>query len=271
MSRNRAASRAGRTDILGDTYVPGYNVGREAGPTARLARALRLHGVARGSLYSAMDAATIFSYHAIHVGRTFRVGELELAYRREPTHTERAIEVPIGLEFLRRARKAGARVLEVGNVLGRSQGFDHVVLDKYEFGLEIVNDDICTYSPVRRFDAVLAISTLEHIGIDEPDGTIEKIVVALSNISSKVLTPGGIMFATLPVGYNRTFDEIVSESGGAPGRVRVMARTGLFNLWEERTSSWVSCRLDALSPRSRYSSAGAIYLYTLGSAPFWPL
>ncbi len=49
---------------------------------------------------------------------------------------ERAVEVPIAADFLRRS--AGKRVLEVGNVLSHYGDVDHTILDKYERGTGIL-------------------------------------------------------------------------------------------------------------------------------------
>ncbi|MBT3913298.1 MAG: hypothetical protein HOF22_08895, partial [Verrucomicrobia bacterium] len=73
--------------------------------------------------------------------------------------TERAVEVPIAQEFIERF--AGKRVLEVGNVTQHYLDTAHTVLDKYERGPGIINEDIADYSPPERFDLILSVSTFE--------------------------------------------------------------------------------------------------------------
>ncbi|MBT3614639.1 MAG: hypothetical protein HN524_01475, partial [Verrucomicrobia bacterium] len=101
--------------------------------------------------------------------------------------TERAVEVPIAQEFIERF--AGKRVLEVGNVTPHYLDTAHTVLDKYERGPGIINEDIAGYSPPERFDLILSVSTFEHIGYDdEANGESgEKISQAIT-ICRRLLT-----------------------------------------------------------------------------------
>ena len=68
---------------------------------------------------------------------------------------ERAVEVPIAAEFLRRFD--GKRVLEVGNVTTHYLDTEHTVIDKYERGSGIVNEDIADFAPGERFDLILSL------------------------------------------------------------------------------------------------------------------
>ncbi|MDP7179140.1 MAG: hypothetical protein QF749_12690, partial [Verrucomicrobiota bacterium] len=138
---------------------------------------------------------------------------------------ERAVEVPIAAEFLRRS--AGKRVLEVGNVLSHYGDVDHTILDKYERGPGILSEDIADYSPAERFDLILSISTFEHIGFDdEADGDSgEKISQAIA-ICRGLLAANGQLVLTLPLGYNPALDRMIAEGQLGSDRTTFLKRTG---------------------------------------------
>src|SRR4030042_260073 len=82
------------------------------------------------------------------------------------THlNERAIEIPIFLKIIKEHR--GKRILEVGNVLSHYVSYQHDILDKYEKGKNIINKDVVDFHPKEKYDLILSISTLEHVGLDE--------------------------------------------------------------------------------------------------------
>ena len=78
---------------------------------------------------------------------------------------ERAVEVPIIFHVI--ARWPGRRMLELGNVLSHYGSVAHDVLDKYEVGEHVINQDVVEYQPSARYDMIVSISTLEHVGWDE--------------------------------------------------------------------------------------------------------
>lgn len=97
---------------------------------------------------------------------TFTFNNKTLHYFRTPENNvgERTIEVPIGLQFLQ--ENQSKRILEVGNVL--SQYEDSIIkrdiLDKFEVGEGIINIDLMDFNPDEKYDAIISISTVEHIG-----------------------------------------------------------------------------------------------------------
>ncbi|MEE2948195.1 MAG: hypothetical protein VX392_07735 [Verrucomicrobiota bacterium] len=123
---------------------------------------------------------------------------------------ERAVEVPIAVEFFRRFD--GKRVLEVGNVTSHYLDTAHTVIDKYEHGPGIVNEDIADFAPGERFDLILSVSTFEHIGFDdEVNGDSgEKIAQAIATCRG-LLAAEGRLVLTLPVGYNPGLDRRIAD------------------------------------------------------------
>ena len=123
---------------------------------------------------------------------------------------ERCLELALARRFL--AGIPPDRVLEVGDVTRHYFGGGHTVVDKYEPGALQV--DIVDFESDRRFDLILSISTFEHIGFDEADGPEEagavaaKIRAALDRCLG-LLSPGGRLVITVPLGYNPALDAMI--------------------------------------------------------------
>jgi hypothetical protein len=126
------------------------------------------------------------------------------------THlNERAVEIPIVREIARAYQ--GKRILEIGNVLSHYFSYQHDTLDKYEKGENIINQDVVDFQPQEKYDLILSISTLEHVGWDENVKNPEKILLAIQNLK-KHLVSGGKMVITLPLGYNSELDKLLEEN-----------------------------------------------------------
>lgn len=119
---------------------------------------------------------------------------------------ERGVEIPIIMKKLESFK--GGKVLEVGNVLSHYYPVGWDVLDKFEKGVGVINQDAVSFSPSSRYDLIISISTLEHIGFD--DGTDPyKIVRTLHNLKENCLKQGGRMVCTMPLGYNKFMDKLL--------------------------------------------------------------
>jgi len=126
------------------------------------------------------------------------------------THlNERAIEIPIIWKIASAYR--GKRILEVGNVLSHYFPCHHDILDKYEMGNRVINQDAIDFKPEKQYDLIVSISTLEHIGWDEGFKNPQKILIAVHNLK-KCLVSGGKMVITLPFGYNPELDKLLEEN-----------------------------------------------------------
>ncbi len=144
---------------------------------------------------------------------------------------ERCVEIPIARRYLEQYRDGN--VLEVGNVLSHYALARHDVLDKFEKGPGVINQDILEYRPGKLYDLILSISTFEHIGFDdesqEPSG--QKIKTAIATCR-KLLKPEGKLVLTLPVGYNPDLDELIRTGGLDSTREFYLRRTQRLQ-WEE--------------------------------------
>lgn len=157
---------------------------------------------------------------------------------------ERCIEIPIARTYL--DQFAGKAVLEVGNVLSHYFPVAHDVLDKFEKGPGIINEDIIGFAPPKQYDLILSISTFEHIGYDdEAEGSSsQKIQNAITWCTQKLLAPGGRLVITVPVGYNPELDQLIQNGGLKPSSELYMRRV--------RNLDWVvSAKAEALKCRFR--------------------
>lgn len=119
---------------------------------------------------------------------------------------ERAVEVPLAEAFLDRV---DGPVLELGNVLANYGRSGHVVVDKYELKPGVRNVDVVDYRPEERFGAIVALSTLEHVGWDEEARDPAKIPRAVQHLRH-LLLPTGRLLVTCPLSYNPHLDALIS-------------------------------------------------------------
>ena len=186
--------------------------------------------------------------------KTFSLAGKEYAYEIHPfiLDNERAVEIGLARGFL--AGRAG-EVLEVGNVLSNFMELPHDVVDKYEIAPGVINEDIVTFAPGKKYDVIVTLSTLEHVGWDETPRTPEKILAAIAQLKS-LLAPGGELLATMPVDYNAFLDQAVRENRTGFAKVEFLIRTTADNEWSEAALT------EAMSRKfnSPYSCAGAIII-----------
>ena len=150
---------------------------------------------------------------------------------------ERAVEVPVAWRLVQAA--ARRRVLEVGNVLSHYFPVTHTVIDKFERAPGVVNADAAEYDTAQRFDLIVSVSTLEHVGFDEQPREAAKPARAVANLR-RLLAPGGLLCATLPLGYNPDVDRLLEQ--GAFGWTRQLALRRVSNATAWVEASWPEVR-----------------------------
>ena len=143
-------------------------------------------------------------------GRTYRY----LYHHHNTTwKNERTVEIPIILEKIHAHQ--GGRILEVGNVLSHYVHFQHDIVDKYDKSNGVINQDVVDFQPVEnendKYELIVSISTIEHVGWDETPRDPNKILLALENLTTKCLASGGEIVVTLPIGYNTYLDKLLKE------------------------------------------------------------
>lgn len=142
---------------------------------------------------------------------------------------ERAVEVPIGQRAILAA--GDGRALEVGNVLRHHfPGLTHRVVDKFERAKGVENVDV--FDIEGRFDRIVSLSTLEHVGFDEPGEQGKgQTVDAIAHLRG-CLADGGELVFTVPLGYNPGLDGALGE--GIEGvELAFLRRVDVANRWEQ--------------------------------------
>ncbi len=153
--------------------------------------------------------------------------------------TERTVEVPVAMDFLRRRAPAGP-ALEVGNTLARflaatGEVLPRTVLDRYERAPGVVAGDILAPPFAARFATIVSVSTVEHVGqrLDpmaaygdapgglEPGGHGPPLL-AIKRIHD-LLAPGGEALITVPWGQAA---ELGWQVVFGPGVIRRLADGG---------------------------------------------
>lgn len=159
---------------------------------------------------------------------------LHYEFRRWAWRTERCVEIALG----RRAAAAhqAADVLEVGNVMPLAGVAGHTVVDKYEVGAGVLNEDIVDFAPGRQYRLVLSLSTLEHVGWDEVPQEPTKAALALKRISGLV-TDDGALLVTIPVGWHRDLEHDFIARDSPFDTVTLLVRTSRRPRWQERPLS----------------------------------
>lgn len=144
---------------------------------------------------------------------------------------ERTIEAPIVWDRIKDADPK--KVLEVGNVLHNYYPIGHDVVDKYEKGKNVINEDALTFSPAgKKYDWIVSISTLEHAGWDWPEEKEPRKIPPIIENLKRHLAPGGRMIITMPLGYNPFLDSLI-EAGDLGLEPYFLKRVSKHNEWKE--------------------------------------
>ncbi len=110
---------------------------------------------------------------------------------------ERAVEVPIIWRMVKKYH--GQKILETGNVLSHYFLVNHDILDKYEKADGVVNQDVIDFQPTKKYDLIISISTLEHVGWDENLREPMKILQAIENLKKSLPQKGNWLLHCLLV------------------------------------------------------------------------
>ena len=144
---------------------------------------------------------------------------------------ERIIEIPIAKKIL--DEYSGKNILEVGNVLPHYFPINHDVLDKYDKAQGVINEDVVSFNPGKKYDLIISVSTMEHVGYSygeakEPD----KFLRGIKNLK-KLLAPGGKMAVTLPVFHNPKITKLIKERKTPFNKEYFLKRVSFLNEWDE--------------------------------------
>lgn len=151
---------------------------------------------------------------------------------------ERSIEVPIMLGIVSNIDEE--KILEVGNVLSHYYVVGHDILDKYESDNFVINQDIVNFSSDKKYNLIISISSLEHIGWDERPKDPEKVLKAVQRMRD-LLAPGGQIVLTIPLGYNPVLDELMNRKVIGFSDTSYLRKISKSNRWKEVASADLVC------------------------------
>ncbi len=189
-----------------------------------------LHAARGGMKYAAAYLKSKFSRST----RTFALGGKRYPYFHSLYNvtwdTERAVEVSVAWAEVQRA--PARRMLEVGNVLSHYFAVNHDIIDKYEIGPGVLNQDVVEFVPARQYDLIVSISTLEHVGWDEAPRDPGKTLRAIEHLRT-LLAPGGTLLVTLPAGYQPQLDRLLRDGALRFAEQHALKRVSRDNRWVE--------------------------------------
>ena len=123
---------------------------------------------------------------------------------------ERCVEIPIVMRKLDEYLDAKKQVFEIGNVMQNYHKREWEILDKFEKGDNVINKDIVDYKTDKRYDLIICVSTIEHIGFDDNLKDDDRISSAILNMKN-MLKKDGELIITFPLGYNPNADKLVEK------------------------------------------------------------
>jgi hypothetical protein len=147
---------------------------------------------------------------------------------------ERTVEIPMVKEIISSYKRNN--FLEIGNVLQHyNYPESRVIVDKYEVSQNVINEDIETYSTQTKFNLIVSISTLEHVGLDEGEMVTDKdkLQRCILNISNNLLAKEGVLIVTLPVNYNENVDKFIRENTIFQEKFFMKKDSLLLNTWKK--------------------------------------
>jgi len=150
---------------------------------------------------------------------------------------ERVVEIPIIMDYIKQSK--AKKILEFGAVLSHYYKVNWDVIDKFERGKRIINDDVINFRPTEKYDLVVSISTLEHVGFDDDIKNPTKPVEAVKNLKENCLKKNGRIVVTLPLAYNPEMDKLVFNKKIHFDELFFLKRISRSNKWKEVTANEV--------------------------------
>lgn len=191
------------------------------------------------------------------------------AYNASRTN-ERAVEIPIFQDWIMRHP---GRLLEMGNVLRHyDPSMAHTVIDRYEHAPGVTNMDILDFEPKPRFDAIVTISTIEHIGWDDTPRDELRALDVIPHLR-RMLNDRGRLLVSFPIGHHPHLDTFAALGGHPALDQLLMVRTDnpterCEGTWEPR-SGFEFGPIGSQFPYLHHAwSAGAVWVGEFG--PFTP-
>lgn len=193
-------------NILGDTiFSKATNVYRQKG----------LRCFIRKSFWYITDAClSSFYYSRLKTAESFLFQGKKYYYLFHPYCTtwknERCAIIPIALDLVMNYHEKGKNILEVGNVLSHVCDIHHDIVDKYEMENNVINEDIVDYQPAKRYDLIISIVTLQHVGYSEIPRDPNKVSIVIANLK-RILSADGLIVILHALGENEEMDHLLEN------------------------------------------------------------
>lgn len=168
-------------------------------------------------------------------------------------NNERSVEIPIIWKIVEKYKNK--HILEIGNVLSHYFHVNHDIVDKYEESNNVINQDVVDFKPLRKYDLIISISTLEHVGWDETPRDPLKILRAVENLKN-LLNPKGKIIVTLPIGQNPILDKYLDTNKLNFTEQFCLKRKTKNNKWKE--VNWKKISNVKYGTFTRYSATGLL-------------
>lgn len=185
---------------------------------------------------------SLIYYKVFRSGKTFtfRGNKYHYVYHIYNTTwmNERAVEVSLAVDLFK--KNENKKILEVGNVISNYFNTLHDIVDKYEKGHNVINEDVVDFHSNEKYDLIVSVSTLEHVGWDESPRDDKKIPRAIENLAKLLNPKSGLMFVTLPIGYNTVLDKLIRDKTIKFHEQYYLRRISKNNEWIE--ASWDDVR-----------------------------
>ncbi|HEX5187685.1 MAG TPA: hypothetical protein VFV86_12425 [Nitrososphaeraceae archaeon] len=123
---------------------------------------------------------------------------------------ERCVNIPIVLDIIQEYKSKGKRILELGNVLSYALEIDHDVVDKYEIMDGVINEDIVEFKPKEKYDLIVSVLCIHHVGWNETPRDPPKVLRAIENLKN-ILNPEGKMILSIAWDWNEYLDRQLLE------------------------------------------------------------
>jgi hypothetical protein len=169
----------------------------------------------RTGISMALGYFLVYYYKSFKSSDTFEFDGKTYSYFFHPYCTtwrnERTVGIPIIWNLVKRCEEEKKNILEVGNVLSYYFKVSYDILDKYEIMDEVINEDVVEFKPSKRYDLIVSIVTLEHVGWSESPKEPAKITRAFENLR-RLLSPGGQIVVVMGLGLNAQFDASLRDN-----------------------------------------------------------
>ena len=198
----------------------------------------------------------------------FKFGDKEYDYFFHSYNTtwenSRAVEIPIIWQIVQ--ENADKVILEIGNVLRHYFDCCHDVVDLFERYPGVINKDVVDFFAEKKYDLVVSISTFEHIGWDETPRKPEKLLKAIQHVLENILSPGGRLVITVPLGQNPAMERYLAAGKISFTQLSCMKQVEpVLNEWEE--FSWAAIRDHEFSAQGEWCGKDNAFLIGIMQKP----